>query len=62
MDQTKYILGTALLEESLSPSLFRCDGVKKTVFDNIMHTVMNSNRTKDNKKVRMDLEEHCRCP
>ena len=27
-----------------------------------MYTVMNSDRTKDNEKVRMDLEEYCRCP
>ena len=25
-----------------------------------MHIVMNSDRTKDNKKVRIDLEEYCR--
>ena len=36
--------------------------VKKTVFDNIIQTMMNSDRTKDNKKARMDLEEYCRCP
>ena len=36
--------------------------VEKNVFDNIIHTVMNSNRTKDNKKAMMDLEEYCRCP
>ena len=35
--------------------------VEKNIFDNIIHTVMNSDRTKDNEKVRIDLEEYCRC-
>ena len=35
--------------------------VEKNVFDNIIHTVMNSDRTKDNEKAKMDLEEYCRC-
>ena len=34
--------------------------VEKNVFDNIMHTMMNSGRTKDNEKAMMDLEEYCR--
>ena len=34
---------------------------KKNVFDNIIHIVMNNDRTKDNEKARMDLEEYCRC-
>ena len=35
--------------------------VEKNIFANIIHTVMNSDRTKDNEKARMDLEEYCRC-
>ena len=33
--------------------------VQKNVIDNIMHTMMNSGRTKDNEKAMMDLEEYC---
>ena len=35
--------------------------VEKNVFNNI-HNVMNSDRTKDNEKAMMDLEEYCRQP
>ena len=36
--------------------------VEKNVFDNIICTVMNSDRTKENEKAMMDLEECCRFP
>ena len=36
--------------------------VEKNVFDNIIHIMMNSYRTKDNKRVRIDLEKYCRRP
>ena len=36
--------------------------VEKNVFDNIMQTTMNSGRTKDNEKARIDLEEYCGHP
>ena len=48
------------MEGSLSPSCLDVMHVEKNVFDNIIHTVMNSDRTKDNEKVRMNLEECCR--
>ena len=34
--------------------------VEKNIFDNIIHTVMNSDRTKGNEKAKMDLEKYCR--
>lgn len=35
--------------------------LEKNVVDNIFHTIMdNSERTKDNEKARMDLQEYCR--
>ena len=36
--------------------------VEKNIFDNIIHTMINSDRTKDNEKIRMDLEVYCKCP
>jgi len=36
--------------------------VEKNVFDNVIHTVMDSDRTKDNHKARLDLAEFCRRP
>ena len=36
--------------------------VVKNVFDNIINTVIDTDRTKDNGKARMDLQEYCRCP
>ena len=36
--------------------------IEKNVFDNIIHTVMNNDRTKDNEKAMMDLEEYYRHP
>ena len=30
------------------------------MFNNIMNTVMDTNRTKDNDKARMDLQEYCK--
>ena len=34
--------------------------IEKNVFGNIMNTVMDTNRTKDNDKARMDLQEYCK--
>ena len=36
--------------------------IEKNVFDNIMYTMIYSDRTKDNEKIRMDLEEYYRRP
>ena len=36
--------------------------VKKNVFDNIVHIMMNSDQIKDNEKAMMDLEEYYRHP
>ena len=62
MDQTKYILGTTILEGSLSPHYLDVMYVEKNVYDNIIYTMINNDRTKDNEKLRMDLEEYCRRP
>ncbi|XP_025665201.1 uncharacterized protein [Arachis hypogaea] len=35
---------------------------EKNVFDNIMNTVMDTDRTKDNEKARLDLAELCKRP
>ncbi|KAL4336965.1 hypothetical protein AHAS_Ahas12G0062900 [Arachis hypogaea] len=36
--------------------------IEKNVLDNIMNTVMDTDRTKDNKKARLDLAELCKHP
>ena len=43
MDQTKYILGVAILERSFGSSLFGVMHVEENVFDNIMNTVLDTN-------------------
>ena len=42
LDQTKYILGVAVSEQSLGSSLLDVMHVEKNVFDNIMNTMMDT--------------------